>query len=94
MVDSKLEIGQLVKSVAGRDSKRHGLICEILSQSFVRVVDGELHRTETPKKKNIKHLQAYPKIAEGLVKKWNDGKRVTNAEVKKAVEELTAGLGI
>lgn len=93
MVDSKLEIGQLVRSVAGRDSKRYGLICEIISQSFVRVVDGELHRVEVPKKKNIKHLQAYSGTAKGLVKKWQDGKRVTNAEVKKAVEELEAGLG-
>ncbi|HEX3031603.1 MAG TPA: KOW domain-containing RNA-binding protein [Bacillota bacterium] len=94
MVDNKFEIGQLVNSIAGRDSKKFGLICEILSQSFVRVVDGESHRLEAPKKKNIKHLQGYPRIAAGLVNKWQEGQKVTDAEVKKAVEELRAGLGI
>lgn len=92
MIGSKWIVGQLVSSKAGRDADRYFLIYEVLDQSFVRVVDGDLRRVEAPKRKSIKHLKPYQMVAEELADKVKGGQRVTNAEVRKAIEGLRANL--
>ena len=92
MIVSNWVIGQLVSSKAGRDAGRYFLIYEVLDQSFVRVVDGDLRRVEAPKRKSIKHLKPYQLAAGELADKVKSGQRVTNAEVRKAIEGLRAKL--
>ncbi len=48
-----------MKSKAGRDKANIFLVLEILDAKHVLVVDGKLHPLQRPKKKRIKHLQAY-----------------------------------
>lgn len=90
MVNGIRQAGQLVRSTAGRDRNRYFLIFDVLNQSFVRVVDGDLRRVEAPKKKNVLHLLACPQVAEELALKLSEGRRVTNEEVRKALEKLGA----
>ncbi|ADG81204.1 hypothetical protein Tfer_1901 [Thermincola ferriacetica] len=85
-------IGQLVKSKAGRDKKRFFIIYDVLNEAFVRVVDGDCRKVENPKKKNLKHLQLYPVIADGIKAKLAQGKKVDDAEVRRAIEDLVTGL--
>ncbi|RDV83382.1 KOW domain-containing RNA-binding protein [Ammonifex thiophilus] len=83
-----IELGRLVSSKAGRDRGRYYLIYEVLSDRFVRVVDGRIRRIENPKPKNIKHLCFHPKVAEEVAAKLRQGERVTNAEIREALERL------
>ncbi len=92
MVSSNWRTGQLVISTAGRDANRYFLIYEVLDQSFVRVIDGDLHRVESPKRKNIKHLKAFQIIDEELAEKLQQKQRYNNAEVRKVIEGLRAKL--
>lgn len=85
----KPRLGQLVSSRAGRDRGRYYLIYEVVSDRLVRVVDGIVRRVDNPKEKNTKHLAFYPAIQVELAEKVARGERVTNAEIRYAVAELT-----
>lgn len=50
--------GDIVKSIAGRDSGRYFIIWEVLDSSFVTIVDGDLRKADNPKKKRVKHLKS------------------------------------
>ncbi|NLZ52719.1 MAG: RNA-binding protein [Thermoanaerobacteraceae bacterium] len=84
----QLMLGQLAKSVAGRDKGRFMIVIDIIDENYVYIVDGDLRRVENPKKKKIKHLQLLNKkvdfIADKLVKK----RKISNDDVKKALNEL------
>lgn len=92
MIGSNWVIGQLVSSKAGRDAGRYFLICEVLDQSFVRVVDGDLRRVEAPKRKSVKHLKPYQQMTEELAVKFKQGQRVINADIRRVIEGLRANL--
>lgn len=83
-----LQPGRLVSSKAGRDRGRYYLIYEVLSDRLVRVVDGVRRRIENPKEKNIKHLQFHPALAIAVAEKLGRGERVTDAEIRQALERL------
>ncbi|QQK07068.1 KOW domain-containing RNA-binding protein [Miniphocaeibacter halophilus] len=53
----ELVIGQVVRSIKGRDKGRIQLVLDLLDESHVLVVDGKRRKLENPKKKKIKHLQ-------------------------------------
>lgn len=56
------EIGQLVRSIRGRDKGTVQVVVDLLDDSHVLVVDGKRRKLDTPKKKKIKHLQRYNTI--------------------------------
>lgn len=86
------QIGRLVCSVKGRDSGRFYLVVEIEDESRVRVADGEGRKVENPKRKNVKHLKFYDFIAGEVIDKAQNGKRVTNADVRKELKSLVENL--
>jgi ribosomal protein L14E/L6E/L27E len=47
----QLMLGQLAKSIAGRDKGRYMVIIDIIDENYVYVVDGDLRRVEIPKRK-------------------------------------------
>ncbi len=83
-----LQVGQLVRSRAGRDRGNYYLIYDVLDEAFVRVIDGEKKRLTNPKKKNIKHLEVLPVPVAVLADKLRDGERVTDEEVNKIIRSL------
>lgn len=54
---NQLVIGQVVRSLKGRDKGKIQMVIDILDESHVLVVDGKRRKMEKPKKKKIKHLQ-------------------------------------
>ena len=46
-----LSVGQLVKSVAGRDKNRWMIVVEVIDDDYVLVADGKSRKIERPKKK-------------------------------------------
>jgi len=92
MLENTVQIGRLVCSVQGRDSGRFYLVVEIESESRIRVADGEGRKVERPKRKNVKHLKFYDVIAGEVIDKAQNGKRVTNADVRKELKSLVENL--
>jgi len=52
-----LEIGSVVKALAGRDCGRYFVIVET-HERFVMIADGVTRKLQKPKKKNIRHLES------------------------------------
>ena len=58
----RLEIGQIVRSKAGRDKGQVLVVYDYFDESHVLVVDGKRRRLDSPKKKKEKHLQKSKRI--------------------------------
>ena len=84
------QIADLVKSLSGRDKNRIFMVMEVLDSNYVLIADGSLRKLETPKKKKIKHLEkTHFVLNERLLQKISEGKKITNAELRKSIWALT-----
>ena len=81
-------LGQVVNSKAGRDAGRKFIVIDILDEFYVMVVDGDLRRTEKPKKKKLKHLELTGKIIRPIEEKLKNKLRVTNSEIRKTFLQI------
>lgn len=59
-----LVVGQVVKSISGRDKGRVFLVFEIIGDDMVKIVNGKLRGVEKPKLKKVKHLMVYKDVVE------------------------------
>jgi len=88
LISSKeLEIGQIVKSKAGRDKDRIFLVIAHVDHQYVLVADGDLRKVEAPKRKKIKHLVRLNQISDEIREKILTDKKVSNAMVRRALEK-------
>jgi ribosomal protein L14E/L6E/L27E len=88
LTTTDISLGQFVKSKAGRDKDRIFIIIEIVDEVYVRIVDGDLRRTESPKRKKIKHLAKMNEVSDDIQQKLNDNRKVTNQMVRREIEKL------
>lgn len=90
MSENKMNIKkwQLVQSRAGRDKGRFYLIYS-WDLEYLYLVDGNVRRIQTLKKKNVNHVWYTTKIAENLQNKESSGHRVTNLDISETVARLT-----
>lgn len=88
MMMDEVQVGQLVKSAAGRDKGTFYLIYDVLDKAFVRVIDGDKKKINNPKKKNVKHLRFFPETAKDVADKLCRGNPVTAEEIKDAINLL------
>ena len=83
------QIADLVVSLSGRDKNRVFMVTEVLDSNYVLIADGMLRKLEKPKKKKIKHLEKSQVVLnERLLQKISEGKKITNAELRKAIRTL------
>lgn len=85
---TKVKVGQIVASMAGRDKGCYMLIYSIIDNQYVTVIDGYHRKIENPKKKKLKHLQLTQKVASGFAKNIQAGLVPTNEEVRNYLNEL------
>ncbi len=84
------QTADLVLSVSGRDKNRIFMVTEVLDSNYVLIADGMLRKLETPKKKKVKHLHKTQFVLnERLLQKISEGKKITNAELRKFIRALT-----
>ncbi|MCR4436239.1 MAG: KOW domain-containing RNA-binding protein [Clostridiales bacterium] len=83
----EVTLGQVVYSKAGRDAGRKFVVIEIVDAFYVLLSDGDLRRIEKPKKKKIKHLKLTGEINEYLSEKLKNKQKITNSEIRKALED-------
>lgn len=78
------EIGDLVHSLAGRDSGEYYLIVGITGQRTVLVANGLNRPLKSPKKKNLRHLQIHQPGPTQLVERIQQ-RKARDEEVARAI---------
>lgn len=81
-------LGQVVISKAGRDIGRKFVVIEVVDELYVHISDGDLRRTEKPKKKKIKHLEPTGQFAGTVLEKARNSVRISNSDIRKALAGL------
>jgi len=79
-------IGRLVISKAGRDKDKLFLIAGIIDVSYVIIVDGDLRKIESAKKKKLKHLLLTEKYSAEIKEMLIKGDKVGNAQIRKYIQ--------
>lgn len=83
-----MEPGDIVCSKAGRDKGRYFVVMGVLDEQYVAICDGALRKVDKPKKKKLKHLATTQATAEIVAQKLARGVRVTNPDLRRALEGL------
>ena len=84
-----ISIGSVVISKAGRDKGRNFIVVA-LEGEYAYLCDGDLRKSDSPKKKKRKHLAVTNIICDYIGDKINENKKVTNTEIRRALSELYA----
>lgn len=86
----KMEVGQIVCSIAGHDKEQFYVIIGVEGE-YVFLVDGKYKLLSNPKKKNKKHIQCVADISKEWTDKPNDllVKRILKKYKKSLVEVKT-----
>ena len=79
------QIGQIVKSRAGRDKGNLFVIID-KNNEYVYLVDGKIRKMDHPKKKKVKHIEATNYIDSNIVNKINSDQKIVNADIRKALQ--------
>ena len=86
-MQNEIYIGDLVKSIAGRDRNEIFLVVDV-KDNFAFIVNGKARKVNSPKKKNIKHLERLnvtPLV--GVIQKLHANQIVGNLSLKKAIKK-------
>lgn len=87
-------VGQVVRSLAGRDKGQYMVVIEVVDDQFICIANGKLRKVNNPKKKKVKHLAKTNHIATEIRDKLLDGKKISNAEIRKILESYHMPDGI
>lgn len=85
-------IGSLVISENGRDKDKYFLVVKI-EDDYVYLCDGDMRKVDNPKKKKQKHVQATKYFHEDISKKINENIKITNKDIKNAINEIVCKEG-
>ena len=85
---NSLQIGQVVRALAGRDKGRLFVVVDVLEDGTVRIADGAKRKIEAPKRKKSKHLQKYDLIIESISEKFIQGKGPDNSLIRRELAGL------
>ncbi len=79
-----IDAGSLVYAIAGRD-KGGVFVVMHLSGPYCYLANGKNRKSDTPKKKKLKHVNPTGFTAEALKEKIALGERPTNSEIRRAI---------
>lgn len=82
------KLGQIVKVLRGREQERYAVIVGILDDRFVWIADGDKRKFDSPKKKNILHLQLYDAVSHEVADSLRETGRVTNGKLRYALNKF------
>lgn len=87
MIKEPLEVGRVVRSLAGRDAGRRFLVMEVLDHEYVLIADGDLRKAQRPKKKKRKHLEGTKELISDLQMRIANGDKIADYELRRALFE-------
>lgn len=79
------ELGQVVKSAAGRDKDEIFIVTQ-MDDTYVYLVNGASRRLEQPKKKKKKHVQITHAVAKTIADKLTNDEKLSNAEIRRSLK--------
>ena len=82
-----IEVGSIVRSLAGRDQGRLFLVVQELNDDFVMVANGQLRKMDRLKKKRRKHLKPTGTVVEELRIRLAAGETVEDHELRSWLSE-------
>ncbi len=85
------ELGQIVRSKAGRDKDELFIVIELCDE-YLNLVNGQSRRFESHKKKKKKHVQITHMIAKDIATKIKHGDRITNADIRNSLKDFRQNL--
>ena len=86
-MEYEIKAGDIVLSKAGRDCGRYFVVLRT-EENFAFVCDGDLRKADSPKRKKFKHLINTGKCAEFALNKINNEEKLTNAELRREIQEF------
>jgi len=86
-LDPLAQIGRLVKVLRGKDEGSCAIIIGLIDDRFVLIADGDARRFDSPKKKNIQHLQLLPALSSEVSDSMSETGRVTNAKLRFVIQK-------
>ncbi len=75
-------VGSVVRAKAGRDKGGYFVVTDILENGRVLICDGKRRKVQSPKCKNIIHLEATSTVAQEFT---------TNRQIKNCLKSLMEG---
>ena len=87
------QIGQIVKVLRGKDEESYAVVIAIIDDRFVLIADGDKRRFDSPKKKNVLHLELQPAISQEVTNSLQESGRVTNAKLRYVIQKFAHAKG-
>ena len=84
-MEIKLSVGDLVRSLCGRDSGKVFCVIACPEDNYVFLADGKHRRLAHPKLKKVRHLEKVGVISENVSAKFLRGAVVFDGELNKAI---------
>lgn len=82
-------LGELVVSLAGRDSGRLFMVVGAVDDRYIMISDGDLRKIEKPKKKKIKHVKSMGIISDLIKYRLDNNYMISNADIRKEIKEFS-----
>lgn len=89
-MDRPITVGSVVFSRAGRDKGNFFMVLEIVDDTFVNIVDGDIRKLDKPKRKKTKHLKNTNDVLEGIAVKVIKGTKIFDAEIFSALRKYNS----
>ncbi len=85
-----IEKADVVRSLRGRDSGELFMVLSVEGQ-YAYIINGKDRRLEKAKKKKLKHIEFICAGEGRTAQKLRDGERVSNSEIRKALNVKPSG---
>ncbi len=89
-MERPITVGSVVYSTAGRDEGRFFMVLEIVDDSFVSIVDGDIRKLGRPKRKKVKHLRNTGEVLDGIAAKVLTSAKIYDAEIFSALRKYNS----
>ena len=89
-MEKAITIGSVVYSRAGRDEGRYYIFTEIVSDEFVKIVDGDVRRLDKAKLKKLKHVKVTGDVIESVAEKIKTGAVIYDSEIREALRRYNS----
>lgn len=80
------ELGRVVLSIQGHDKGKTFLVVGLLDEKYVLIADGDSRKLGKPKKKQIKHLNPKPYVAEEALDSIAKQAQTADSDIRKALK--------
>ena len=77
-----IEVGSVVRSMAGRDQGRLFIVIQEIDEDFVMIANGKLRGMDRLKKKRRRHLKPTGTVVEELRDRLAEGGKVEDHEIR------------